>query len=85
MFFFLSIVLDSSVNSSGWCKLAYWEQQKRVGEQYPVFASHLNVFGDIPCGDGLSLTQLAQHSFSPPDSVSRTRCKIGLGNYLTLK
>ncbi|XP_065170055.1 mothers against decapentaplegic homolog 6 [Atheta coriaria] len=70
---------DSSVNSSGWCKLAYWEQQKRVGEQYPVFASHLNVFGDIPCGDGLSLTQLAQHSFSPPDSVSRTRCKIGLG------
>lgn len=52
---------------------------QRVGPLFPVEFPSLNIFGDIPFGDGISLKTLAQHSFSPPDSVSKTRCKIGLG------
>lgn len=57
----------------------------RVGRFYPVDVPAVNVFSAQPHGDGLCLSTLAQHSFSPPpDSVRRTRAKIGLGNYLTI-
>ncbi|KAL3280303.1 hypothetical protein HHI36_017792, partial [Cryptolaemus montrouzieri] len=69
----------SSSNSTTWCKLAYWEMGQRVGPLYPVEHPAVNVFGQVPYGDGLSLETLARHSFSPPDSVTRTRDKIGLG------
>lgn len=62
-----------------WCKLAYWELSQRVGPPYPVELPAVNVFGHVDHPDGLSLETLAQHSFSPPDSVKKTRCKIGLG------
>uniref|UniRef100_A0A1Y1KHV7 Mothers against decapentaplegic homolog n=1 Tax=Photinus pyralis TaxID=7054 RepID=A0A1Y1KHV7_PHOPY len=70
---------DSLMNPREWCKLAYWEMAQRVGPLYPVEMPSVNVFGDIPFGDGLCLKTLALHSFSPPDPVCRTRCKIGLG------
>lgn len=70
---------DSNANNDVWCKLAYWEMGKRVGPLYPVELPAVNVFGKVAYGDGLSLETLAQHSFSPPDSVTRTRDKIGLG------
>ncbi|CAG9818030.1 unnamed protein product [Phaedon cochleariae] len=68
------------MNSSEWCKLAYWELSERVGPLFPVEPPAVNVFGDVPHPDGLNLETLAQHSFSPPESsVQKTRCKIGLG------
>lgn len=67
-----------------WCKLAYWELSQRVGPPYPVEHPAVNVFGQVDHPDGLSLETLAQHSFSPPpDSVRKTRCKIGLGKFTT--
>lgn len=62
-----------------WCKLAYWELAERVGPLYCVEQSAVNVFGNIPCGDGLSLETLTQHRCGPQESVKKTRCKIGLG------
>ncbi|CAH1106253.1 unnamed protein product [Psylliodes chrysocephalus] len=68
-----------SVNPLEWCKLAYWELSSRVGPHFPVETPAVNVFGDVSHPDGFSLETLAQHSFSPPKSVEKTRCKIGLG------
>lgn len=63
-----------------WCQVAYWEGRERVGRLYPVCSSSLNIMGDTPHGDGLSLASLAAHSpTSPSDQVKRTREKIGLG------
>lgn len=70
---------ESHLGPPVWCRLAYWELSQRVGPLFPVEPPSLNIFGDIPIGDGLSLKTLAQHSFSPTESVSKTRCKIGLG------
>ncbi|XP_018574141.1 mothers against decapentaplegic homolog 6 [Anoplophora glabripennis] len=70
---------DSCMNPQVWCKLAYWELSQRVGPPFPVEPTAVNVFGDDPYGDGLNLETLAQHSFSPPESVQQARRKIGLG------
>jgi hypothetical protein len=65
-----------------WCKLAYWELATRVGRLFSVELPAVNVFTTLPHGDGLCLTTLTQHAFSPPhESVRRTRSKIGLGKY----
>ncbi|KAJ8947054.1 hypothetical protein NQ318_019947 [Aromia moschata] len=74
-----AFVNDSCMNQSEWCNLAYWEMSQRVGPPFPVEPPAVNVFGNVPYGDGLNLETLAQHSFSPPESVRKTRCKIGLG------
>lgn len=70
---------DSCMNPLVWCKLAYWELSQRVGPPFPVEPTAVNVFGNDPYGDGLNLETLAQHSFSPPESVRPVRSKIGLG------
>lgn len=69
------------MNPLEWCKLAYWELSSRVGPHFPVETPAVNVFGDVSHPDGFSLETLAQHSFSPPKSVEKTRCKIGLGEF----
>lgn len=74
---------DSCMNPLVWCKLAYWEMSQRVGPPFPVEPTAVNVFGDDPYGDGLNLETLAQHSFSPPESVRQARGKIGLGKLNT--
>lgn len=55
---------------------------QRVGQLFPVEQPYVNVFGDIHHGDGFSLHALTQYSYNTPESVSRTRCKIGLGKTL---
>ncbi|XP_063926160.1 mothers against decapentaplegic homolog 6 isoform X2 [Zophobas morio] len=70
---------DSFRNPSEWCRLAYWELAQRVGPLYPVEAPAVNVFGDVPYCDGLSLETLSQHNCNAPESVRHGRCKIGLG------
>ncbi|XP_068908829.1 mothers against decapentaplegic homolog 6 [Tenebrio molitor] len=70
---------DSFRNPSEWCKLAYWELTQRVGPLYPVEDPAVNVFGDAPYCDGVSLETLAQLNSNAPDSVRHARCKIGLG------
>lgn len=78
-------MIESSFLSGSvpWCQVAYWEGRERVGRLYPVCSSSLNIMGDTPHGDGLSLASLAAHSpNSPSDQVKRTREKIGLGKLL---
>lgn len=54
---------------------------ERVGRLFPVENSAVNVFGELPRGDGLSLSTLAsqQRLTATPDTVLKTRQKIGLG------
>jgi hypothetical protein len=80
--FYFMFVADSFRNPSEWCKLAYWELTQRVGPLYPVEDPAVNVFGDAPYCDGVSLETLAQLNSNAPDSVRHARCKIGLGGYI---
>lgn len=58
---------------------------ERVGRLFPVENSAVNVFGEQPRGDGLSLSTLAlQRLSATPDTVLKTRQKIGLGKHYTL-
>ncbi|XP_076032264.1 daughters against dpp [Oratosquilla oratoria] len=69
---------------SPWCQVAYWEERNRVGRLYPVRTPTLNILGDTPHGDGLSLATLATQAQTPPtDPIKRTRDKIGLGLVLS--
>ncbi|GJQ81577.1 Dad [Trypoxylus dichotomus] len=65
--------------SRWWCKLAYWEMTKRVGRQFPVEKPFINIFWDVPYGEGLSVKELSHCCNSCPDEVSKARRKIGLG------
>lgn len=58
---------------------------QRVGPPFPVEKSFVNVFGNIPIDDGLSLYALGRDNKNASDNViARTRCKIGLGTYLLI-
>lgn len=83
--FSVFIVAGSALGPKVWCQLAYWELAQRVGPLFPVELPSVNVFGEDVYGSGLCLETLAQHSFSPPESVCRTRSKIGLGELLKKK
>ncbi|CAH1399698.1 unnamed protein product [Nezara viridula] len=63
----------------GWCRLAYWELSMRVGRQFPVHNQSVNVFWNLPHGDGLSLRTLAANEPQPPSAVLKARDKIGKG------
>ena len=62
-----------------WCKLAYWEESTRVGRQFPVSSSTVDVFSTLPKGNGLCLSSLFDQNKKPTESTSRTRDKIGQG------
>ena len=69
-----------------WCRLAYWEERKRVGLLFPVHSPGVEVFAiqpkPPPIGDALSLAQLAQAvNHRPSEATLRTREKIGLGKH----
>merc|ERR1711936_765569 len=71
-----------------WCRLAYWEERKRVGSLFPVHSPGVEVFAiqpkPPPIGDALSLAQLAQAvNHRPSEATLRTREKIGLGLILS--
>ena len=65
-----------------WCNIAYWELRQRVGRLFTVFNSNVNIFQELPHGDGLCLS-LLQSKDHTCDSVRRTREKIGLGVILS--
>lgn len=62
-----------------WCSLAYWELRTRVGRLFPVHKNMINVFSNLPHGEGLCLGTLAKQNQRAGESVRRTREKIGLG------
>lgn len=60
-----------------WCHIAYWEHRCRVGRMYAVFDESVNIFYELPHGDGFCLGLLNRDERS--ESVRRTRTKIGCG------
>ena len=64
-----------------WCNIAYWELRQRVGRLFTVFDTSVNVFQELPHGDGMCLSVLQQHTNT--DSIRRTREKIGFGVVLS--
>lgn len=67
------------LSTSGWCELAYWELNERVGSRVPVEEPSFDVFSEQTRGAGLCIRTLAQQRPKAPDAVLRTRDKIGLG------
>lgn len=72
-----------------WCTLAYWEEKRRVGRLFPVTATMVEVFQElprpIPSAQSLQLRALSSDlNPSPSESTLRTRDKIGLGIILSL-
>ena len=79
--FYFSVTGGSLSNGAArgpfWCNIAYWEHRQRVGRLFTVFDQSVNVFQELPHGDGMCLSVLQQHSKN--ESVKRTREKIGFG------
>ncbi|XP_067132702.1 mothers against decapentaplegic homolog 6-like [Centruroides vittatus] len=65
--------------SDAWCSVAYWELRTRVGRLFPVSGDRVDVFSELPHGDGLCLATLAGLHSTRNESVLRTRDKIGPG------
>ncbi|XP_033127281.1 mothers against decapentaplegic homolog 6-like [Anneissia japonica] len=66
---------------SPWCSIAYWENRTRVGRMFSVLPDFVNIFYELPHGDGFCLGQLQTESRS--ENVIRTRTKIGYGLVLS--
>ncbi|NWH79907.1 SMAD6 protein, partial [Piaya cayana] len=71
----------STTKDAYWCKLAYWEHRTRVGRLYAVHEPSVNVFGELPRGNGFCLGQLPAAHRSR--AVRRARGKIGRGLQLS--
>ncbi|XP_054850458.1 mothers against decapentaplegic homolog 6-like isoform X2 [Eublepharis macularius] len=70
-----------SLKDAYWCKLAYWEYRLRVGRLYPVHEDFVNIFSELPAGNGFCVAQLASRNRS--QAVQRAQRKIGLGLVLS--
>ncbi|XP_010839267.1 PREDICTED: LOW QUALITY PROTEIN: mothers against decapentaplegic homolog 7 [Bison bison bison] len=66
---------------SHWCVVAYWEEKTRVGRLYCVQEPSLDIFYDLPQGNGFCLGQL--NSDNKSQLVQKVRSKIGCGIQLT--
>ncbi|XP_024155439.1 mothers against decapentaplegic homolog 7 isoform X2 [Oryzias melastigma] len=64
-----------------WCVVAYWEEKTRVGRLYSVQEPSLDIFYDLPQGNGFCLGQLCSDNKS--QLVQMVRSKIGYGIQLT--
>ncbi|XP_048857198.1 mothers against decapentaplegic homolog 7-like [Brienomyrus brachyistius] len=64
-----------------WCVVAYWEEKTRVGRLYSVQEPSLDIFYDLPQGNGFCLGQLSSENKS--QLVEKVRSKIGYGIQLT--
>ncbi|XP_030842694.1 mothers against decapentaplegic homolog 6 [Strongylocentrotus purpuratus] len=64
-------------NRRHWCHVAYWEHRTRVGPMYSVFTDSVNIFYDLPHGDGFCLGLLKREG--RPESVAKIRQKIDYG------
>ena len=60
---------ENGTRTPPWCHVAYWELRTRVGRLFAVFDSSVNVFHELPHGDGLCLSVLL-HDRPPGGSVS---------------
>lgn len=78
---FSRVLVDGSSSTAArrqfWCHLAYWELRQRVGRLFTVFESSVNVFQELPHGDGMCLGVLQTNTDC--ESIRRTREKLGLG------
>ncbi|GCB79104.1 mothers against decapentaplegic homolog 7 isoform X2 [Scyliorhinus torazame] len=66
---------------SHWCVVAYWEERTRVGRLYTVQEPSLDIFYDLPHGNGFCLGQL--NSDNKSQLVTKVRSKIGYGIQLS--
>ncbi|KAI6058144.1 Mothers against decapentaplegic-like protein [Aix galericulata] len=76
-----SQVLQEPGDQSHWCVVAYWEEKMRVGRLYSVQEPSLDIFYDLPQGNGFCLGQL--NSDNKSQLVQKVRSKIGYGIQLT--
>ncbi|XP_075389196.1 mothers against decapentaplegic homolog 7 isoform X2 [Tenrec ecaudatus] len=76
-----SQLLQEPGDRSHWCVVAYWEEKTRVGRLYCVQEPSLDIFYDLPQGNGFCLGQLSSDNKSP--LVQKVRSKIGCGIQLT--
>ncbi|XP_064293993.1 mothers against decapentaplegic homolog 7 isoform X1 [Phalacrocorax carbo] len=76
-----SRVLQEPGDRSHWCVVAYWEEKTRVGRLYSVQEPSLDIFYDLPQGNGFCLGQL--NSDNKSQLVQKVRSKIGYGIQLT--
>ncbi|MEE6510407.1 hypothetical protein FKM82_030128 [Ascaphus truei] len=76
-----SQLLQESGDPSHWCVVAYWEEKTRVGRLYSVQEPSLDIFYDLPQGNGFCLGQL--NSDNKSQLVQKVRSKIGYGIQLT--
>ncbi|XP_065718021.1 mothers against decapentaplegic homolog 7-like isoform X1 [Patagioenas fasciata] len=76
-----SQVLQEPGDQSQWCVVAYWEEKTRVGRLYSVQEPSLDIFYDLPQGNGFCLGQL--NSDNKSQLVQKVRSKIGYGIQLT--
>ncbi|XP_055514977.1 mothers against decapentaplegic homolog 7 isoform X2 [Leucoraja erinacea] len=68
-------------SQSHWCVVAYWEERTRVGRLYTVQEPSLDIFYDLPHGNGFCLGQL--NSDNKSQLVTKVRSKIGYGIQLS--
>eukprot|EP00062_Callorhinchus_milii_P020774 gi/632976792/ref/XP_007904990.1/ PREDICTED: mothers against decapentaplegic homolog 7 isoform X2 [Callorhinchus milii] len=64
-----------------WCVVAYWEERTRVGRLYTAQEPSLDIFYDLPHGNGFCLGQL--NSDNKSQLVTKVRRKIGYGIQLS--
>ncbi|XP_053909239.1 mothers against decapentaplegic homolog 7 isoform X1 [Cuculus canorus] len=76
-----SQVLQEPGDRLHWCMVAYWEEKTRVGRLYSVQEPSLDIFYDLPQGNGFCLGQLNSNNKS--QLVQKVRSKIGYGIQLT--
>ncbi|NP_001081017.1 SMAD family member 7 L homeolog [Xenopus laevis] len=76
-----SQLLHETGDPSHWCMVAYWEEKTRVGRLYSVQEPSLDIFYDLPQGNGFCLGQL--NSDNKSQLVQKVRSKIGYGIQLT--
>ncbi|BFF91667.1 mothers against decapentaplegic homolog 6 [Drosophila madeirensis] len=78
-----------TVNTRGWCQIAYWELSHRVGEFFHARKTTVNIYTDgivDSGGDSMCLRELTSVGRRPhSDAVQNTRQKVGLGVTLSLE
>lgn len=66
-----------------WCRITYWEEKNRIGQTFDVSDDCVNVFENLPQGDGLCLALLSPNSVARKESSQKMREHIGYGFQLT--
>ncbi|XP_022219446.1 mothers against decapentaplegic homolog 6 isoform X2 [Drosophila obscura] len=78
-----------TVNTKGWCQIAYWEHSHRVGEFFHARKTTVNIYTDgivDSGGDSMCLRELTSVGKGPhSEAVQNTRQKVGLGVTLSLE